>query len=520
MSFCLDDGAELLYGPASGSGVVDEPATAILHSMNLPNEPATRVFGTGLFTSADARNSIAVLPFLNMSADAENEYFCDGLAEELLNALAKIDDLKVAARTSSFSFKAKNINVSEIGRMLNVNTVLEGSVRKEGSNIRITVQLINAADGYHIWSERYDREMRSIFDVQDEITLSVVEALKLKLLSIEKDAVLKRYTENTEAYELYLKGRFHYQKYTPGDWLLGIDFLEQAIAKEPEYAPAYANLASVLAFCWYFDVLPRGETARRWLEASQRVLELDANLDEAHSSMARYHFYFERNWAAAELEFLRAIELNRDNAEIWQQYAIFLAVMGRKEEAMRRAIKARELDPLSMMNILQTGWVHLFAGRIDEVLEIGNRLLEMEPNFQFAYWQIGLGLLAKEMYEESLDAFQKAMALAPSPNILSHIGAICGDLGKTSEAAGIADRLIESRKQQPVSAYHIARVYGRMGDLDKAFEWLEISLKENDGELVFINVETRPSEPGTLGMAIRQDPRFQDILSRVGVPQS
>lgn len=526
LSFCLDDGSELLYGPASGSRSSAERATAILSESG---------FVAGGFPSGSQRtkflrnedgvaygisNSIAVLPFANLSADADNEYFCDGLAEELLYALAKIDDLKVAARTSAFSFKGKNVNVGEIGRILNVKTVLDGSVRREGPRVRITVQLINAADGYHIWSERYDREMSSIFDVQDEITLAVVEALKLKMLGNQKDAVLKRYTENTEAYELYLKGRFHYQKYTPEDWFKAIDFFEQAIAKEPEYAPAWANLASVLAYCWWFYVLPRPETSRRWLESNQRALELDPNLDDAHSTMARYHFYFERNWTLAEAEFLRALAINRDNAEVWQQYGIFLAVMGRKDEALNRARKAFELDPLSLMNNLQTGWVHLFSGHIDEVLETDRRLLEMEPNFQFAYWQRGLCFLAKKMYRESLDAFEKAMAIAPSPDILSHFGAVHGELGNLDEATKAVDALIEMRKRQPVAAYSIARVYSKMGRLDEAFEWLEVALQENDGELCFINVEITPSEPGTFGIEIRQDPRFADILDRVGLPQA
>lgn len=524
LSFCLEDGAALVHGVSAGSFETDEPRTAMLphagaaHAAFVSTGEKTDVLGRTSGSMSEVSNSIAVLPFANMSTDADNEYFCDGLAEELLFALARIDDLKVAARTSAFSFKGKNINVGEIGRVLNVKTVLEGSVRKEGSQVRITVQLVDALEGYHIWSERYDREMSSIFDVQDEITLAVVDALKLKLLGNQKDAVLKRYTDNTEAYELYLRGRFHYQKYTPGDWLKAIDFFEQALAREPEYALAHASLASVLAFCWFFDVLPPAETTAKWLASSERVLELDPDLDEGHGVMARYRFYYERNWDAAEREFLQALELNKDNAEIWQQYSIFLAVMGRKAEAIQNALKALELDPLSLMNNLQAGWVFLFAGDADKVLEIGNKLLDMDPNFHGAYWQIGLVHLAKEMLDEALEAFQRSLSLAPSPNLLSHVGAIYGDLGKIDEATRAADRLIEMRKQQPVAAYHIARVYGRMGDLDKAFEWLETSLQENDGELVFLNVEIRPGEPGTLGTAIRRDPRFEGVLRRVGLP--
>ena len=301
--------------------------------------------------------------------------------------------------------------------------------------------------------------------------------------------------------------------------MAAIDFLEQAIALEPEYAPAYASLASVYAYCWFFDVLPSVETAAKWLTATKRVLLLDPDLDEAHGIMARFHFYYERNWDAAEREFLKALQLNSVNAEIWQQYSVFLAVVGRKEKAIECAGKALELDPLSLMNNLQAGWVFLFGGDTERVLAICRRMLEMEPNFHGAYWQIGLVHISKNEFEQALEAFQKSFALAPTPNMLSHIGAIYGDLDKNEEAAAVADQLIELRKQQPVAAYHIARVYSRMGELDKAFEWLDTSLQENDGELAFLNVHIRPNEPGTFGMAIRRDPRFEKVLQRVGLPQ-
>jgi serine/threonine-protein kinase len=519
--YCLEDGAALIQGSVPSP---DEPQTAVLSQNGAAElsyslgDQKTEILRNTFDSFSAAANSIAVLPFANISADTDNEYFCDGLAEELLFALAKIDDLKVSARTSAFSFKGKNVNVAEIGKILNVRTVLEGSVRKEGPRVRITVQLINSADGYQIWSERYDREMNSLFEVQDEITLAVVDALKLKLLGTEKDAVLKRYTKKTEAYELYLKGRFHYQKYTPEDWLKAAAFFEEAIALEPEYALAYANLASVLAYCWYFNVLPPAETGAKWLAASIRVLELDGDLDEAHNSMARYHFYFERNWPAAEREFQKALELNSSNAENWQQYSMLLAVLGRNDEAIHHAEKAMRLDPLSLMNNLQAGWVFLFSGQTSKVLEIDEKLLEIDPNFHGAFWQIGLIRLAEQKLEEALASFQKSFALAPSPNLISHIGATYGDLGMIDEARSAADQLIKLRDRQPVAAYYIARVFSRMGEFDEAFKWLETSLKENDGELVFLNVQIRPGEPGTLGTAIRNDDRFADILRRVGLP--
>src|SRR5215207_5161556 len=235
LNFCLDDGTRL-NSPTD----VAEPVTAIMTSGS--GYRPTEVFPPPTIQRADSGNSIAVLPFVNMSADTENEYFCDGLAEELLNALAKIDDLKVAARTAAFSFRGKNVPMAEIGEALKVRTILEGSVRKSGSKLRITIQLINAADGYHIWSERYDRDLQDIFEVQDEIALAVVDALKVKLLAPEKQSLLKRHTDSAEAYQLYLRGRFFFYKRTPEGFQKAIVYFEKAIEIDPDYAVAVSGL--------------------------------------------------------------------------------------------------------------------------------------------------------------------------------------------------------------------------------------------------------------------------------------
>src|SRR2546429_4785842 len=245
-----------------------------------------------LRSGAEVRNSIAVLPFTNMSADPENEYFCDGLAEGLLNALAKIEELKVAARTSAFSFKGKNPNISDIGNTLGVRTVLEGSVRKSGNRLRITVQLISATDGYHLWSERYDREMKDIFDVQDEITLAVVDALKVKLLGEEKAVVLKRYIENTEAYELYLMGRYHFNKHTIEDWVKGIECFEKAIEIEPEYAPAYAQIGVTYVALSFFGLFPPHQTLPKGTAGVSPAPKIDGQLAEDHAALPDILFYY------------------------------------------------------------------------------------------------------------------------------------------------------------------------------------------------------------------------------------
>ncbi|HUE83518.1 MAG TPA: tetratricopeptide repeat protein [Pyrinomonadaceae bacterium] len=360
--YCLDDGNALLEGPARASSG-DEAATAIL------SEPPASGGGfdrgdeskTAILSSVEAQAaksaSIAVLPFANMSADAEYEYFCDGLAEELLNALAKIDDLKVAARTSAFSFKGKNINVNEIGRALGVNTVLEGSVRKAGDRVRITAQLINVADGYHVWSERYNSEMKDIFDVQDEITLAVVEALKIKLLGDERAAVLKRHTTSAEAHEFYLRGLSYFMRWTPEFFQKAIESFDQAIAIDPRYASAYAGLAEVYTemsfFAFHRGYMPKAR------EAARKALELDDMLGEAHKSLGVILMYYDRDYAGAEYEFKRAIALDPRNAHIHNWYGWYLGLMGRFDESLKELKRARELDPLSDMINFAIGTVSI-----------------------------------------------------------------------------------------------------------------------------------------------------------------
>jgi serine/threonine protein kinase/Tfp pilus assembly protein PilF len=467
---------------------------------------------------AEKVNSIAVLPFTNMSADAENEYFCDGLAEELLNALAKIENLKVAARTSAFSFKGKSASISEIGNTLGVKTVLEGSVRKSGNRLRITVQLINAADGYHLWSERYDREMKDIFDVQDEITLAVVDALKVKLLGEEKAVVLKRYIENTEAYELYLKGRYYYNKHTTEDWLKGIEYFEKAVEIEPEYAPAYAQIGICYVTLSHFGVLSPHETFPKGKAAVTRALEIDDQLAEGHSALANILFYYEWDWAAAEREFRRAARLNPNDANTRWRLGMLLVSRERFAEAIKEARRAVELDPLSLLANLYAGWIYLLADRPDRALKQVAQMIEIEPRFHGAYWLKGGVYLGQEKYEEAVDALEKSMALGGTPIVKSSLGCAYGLGGNRDEALRVLNELLETREKQYTTALNIARVYNGIGEIDSACEWLERSVEERNGEVVFLNVGTKSGTGNIWRKTLRTDPRYQDILRRIGLP--
>ena len=331
-------------------------------------------------STARALTSVAVLPFANMSADGDNEYFCDGLAEELLNALSKIDALKVAARTSAFSFKGKGADVGTMGRTLGVTNILEGSVRRSGNRLRVSVS-VNATDGYQLWSERYDREMRDIFELQDEITLAVVEALKLTLFGEQKAAVLRRYKERRGLRALP-EGPLPRLQVHRCRWQRAIEFFERAIAIEPSYALAHAGLSAARGCQWFFGILPAEQTIPQSKAAGSRALALDDALADTYLSLAILTFFYEWNWSGAEQQFRQCIALNPTNAEALSYYALFLTFAGRADEAIRLARKAIGLDPLAPLINMNAGWTYFGAGMLDEASQQAARMIESDPDFQ------------------------------------------------------------------------------------------------------------------------------------------
>lgn len=486
---------------ASSQPATDSSETAAPSLATSDTQPAT-----------SPTQSIAVLPFANISADEENEYFCDGLAEELLNALAKIDELKVAARTSAFSFKGKNTEAREIGKTLNVNTVLEGSVRKAGNRVRINVQLVNAADGYHLWSERYDREMKDIFDVQDEITLAVVDALKVKLLGAKKAAVLKRHTDNTEAYQLYLQGRFHYGKWTEEGFRKAIKCYEQALAHEPNYAPAFGGLAYCCYCLWWFGHLPPAESGSRAREAIAKALALDPALAEAQLTLANIKFYFEHDWLGAERNFKQALELSPNYVDAHLAYGLFLGVMGRQMEAVAQGMRALELDPLSLVTNINVGWIFWIVGQPDRILAQGRKLIELEPNFFGGHTLLNVGYWMLGDYEQAISNAQKAWILGDR-RALSSLGSGYGILGEQDKARQTLEELQALSAQRYIQRYDLAIVHAGLGEMDRAFELLEQAYEQREGILVFLK-QVDLHIPG-----LSADPRFADLLRRIGLPE-
>ena len=455
--------------------------------------------------------SIAVLPFVNMSADADNEYFCEGLAEELINSLAKLDGLRVAARTSAFSFKGKDADVQLIGSKLNVRAVLEGSVRKSGQRLRITAQLVDVANGYQIWSERYDREMRDVFDIQDEISLAITDVLKVKLLDTEMISLLRRRTQNPEAYQVYLLGRYYLNKYTEEGGRKAVEYFDQAIAIEPDYALAYSGLADAYRRLWFFGFLRPAEAVPRWRAAIAKAIQLDAGLAAAHISMGSLKSLHDWDWQGAEEDLKRGIALNPQNPNAHETYGYLLISTARAEESIAAFHRALEMDPLSLPLNMNLGFIFSYANQYDRAIEQGRRVIELEPQFHGGYTVIGYALSGKEMYAEAQEYLRKSIALGGGAMALNILTFTNGRLGRLEEAREGLAKLLEIKKQRFIPAYFIAALYSSFDDPEKVFEWLEEAYKERNGFLTFINCE-HAFEP------FHSDPRYRNLLQRLGLP--
>ena len=510
--FCLDDGERLLDGPAS----MEEPSTLLISDAG--SDPSGSSFGESLpgnnervdIPKSDDGNSIAVLPLVNTSSDSENEYFCDGLADELTSALAKIDGLKVAARTSTFRFKGANTDIVEIGQKLGVRSVLEGSVRKFGGRLRISIQLVNVTDGYHLWSERYDRELKDIFEIQDEITLSVVRALKLKLFGGKRAEVLKRYTDNAEAYQHYLRGRYYYASRTKEDLIKGIDSFEQAVKVDPGFALAYAWIADAYASMPAYPYLASNEAFPRSQAAAKRALEIDPSLAEAHTAMAYSLAVFDWDWIGAEREFQRAIELDPDGYETHYRYGLlYLAVTGRHSEAIAEMQRALEIEPLSLITGANLVAVYLYAGENEMALAQARTTYELDPDFLVGRYFLGLAYSVNGMYAQAIDLCETVLRTDPANQLMLRVaGHAHAGSGRHREAENVIAKFNQIADTQYVVSYYQAAIYSSLGDTDQAFARLENAFAQRDWELHRLKVDP-------FMQPLRSDPRFKEMLERL-----
>jgi len=453
--------------------------------------------------AALAQPSVAVLPFANLSADPDQEYFCDGMAEEIINSLAQLDKLRVVARTSSFAFKGKNEDIREMGRQLGVETLLEGSVRRAGDRLRVTTQLINVADGCHLWSERFDREMEDVFAIQDEISLAVTDALKLRLLGEEKRKVVKRHTEDFKAYRAYLKGRYHWFIRSSESIEKAIEYLKEAVAIDPEYALAYAGLADCYGVLPIYRPVAPEEVYPKAKAAAMKALELDDSLAEAHAAQACIMSNYEWDWAGAEREIRQAVELNPGYATAYQWAAEGLIALGRFDEAVEVMNKARELDPLSLFMNARVGMAFYYARRYDEAKAILETTLEVDPSFAQARYFLSLVYSMEERYEEAIE-------IIPEESFRAWVAVLHALNGNTDKARDVMDDVLSRGS----SRYHWPSVRASfcfaLGDLDGCFEWLEKAVEEKDPRLQ--NMVRSPFTD-----SLRDDPRFNVILEKMGL---
>jgi TolB-like protein/Flp pilus assembly protein TadD len=455
-------------------------------------------------------DSIAVLPFVNQNHDPETEYRSDGLTESIINSLTQLQNLRVIARSSVFRYKGKETDPMAVGKELGVRAVLTGRMLQHGDELSISAELVDVRENKQLWGEQYERRVSGLLAVQREIAKEISSNLRLKLSGAEQSRVTKHYTENPEAYQLYLKGRFYWNKRTSEGYKKATEHFEQAIEKDPSYALAYAGLADCYSLLGRFGVSPPKEVMAKAKAAAVKALEIDDQLAEAHASLSQIKRNYDWDFQGGEQEIGRAIELkpNYAIAHFWN--AISLAEVGRHAEAMASIRRAQELDPLSLIISGDTGMILYLARRYDEAIEQCRRTLEMDQNFFRARLWLGRAYEQKGMYEEAIAEFLKARQLDDNPITLAFIGHAYAASGKRSDALKVLDQLKQLSKQVYVDSYYVAAIHAALEEKDQAFELLEKAYVERSGWLSRLKVD--PIFDG-----LRSDPRFQDLLRRIGL---
>jgi serine/threonine protein kinase/Flp pilus assembly protein TadD len=492
--------------------VVDEALTRALSRTPVDRFPTAAEFAEALrgtkSASAPKPKAIAVLPLANMSADPENEYFSDGMTEEIINALAKVPGLQVASRSSCFAFKGKQVDIREAGEKLGVASVLEGSVRKVGNRIRITAQLISVENGYHLWSETYDRQLEDVFAIQDEISRAIVDALKLRLGSDTDLLVVP--TKNLEAYNLYLKARFFYHRFTEPSLRKSLEFYQRVLLQEPGYARAYAGMAD--SWCALADdwVAP-DDAYSRAKAASNRALQYDPELTEAMTSLGKVLSWYEWDFAGAEQQLRRAVLLSPNYAEAHWTFGSVLPQVGLLEQAIEEMRKALTLDPLDAKASRWLSRFMLFAGDLAGAIAQNQKTIELDANYFLAYIDTGSAYLALGDAEKALEWFRRGQALENA--VRSYDACIVralAPLGRRDEAEEIMSRLDEESRQHYVRAEILAMGYAALGDLDRAFGCLERAFQARSAGLIYLHLD-----PGYA--PLRSDTRFADLVRRIGL---
>jgi len=464
--------------------------------------------GVAVSPSAVAQKSIAVLPFVNMSADKNDEYLSDGMTEELINVLAKVPGLRVPGRTSCFAFKGKNEEdiFRKVGDQLRVGTVLEGSVRKVGDKLRVTAQLINVSDGYHLWSKDYDGDVKDVLNFQSNVAEQVVQALRVQLGTETARVLSKKPTENPEAHRLYLLGRYEFAKYTQAGWNNAIRYYEEALRLDPDYALAYCGLADNYAYMGSV-VMPEKEAIAKEKEFAQKALELDPELAEAHMSLAVV-LVGAYDWRNALKEFDRALELNPNLAFAYELQAWTVNGLGRFDEAIAKTRKAVELDPLNPFYQMSLSFFQYWARQYDDAIPQARKTLAMDPNSAISHVLLGLSFLKKGDTAGAIAELQKSKAPDPGAwyqGFLGYAYAISGDRAKAEQALRELEELAE---RQYVSPTAFATIYLGLGQKEKCLDWLEKSYQQQDSACWYLKIDQ-------IYDSVRNEPRFQALVQKV-----
>jgi TolB-like protein/class 3 adenylate cyclase/lipoprotein NlpI len=460
-----------------------------------------------LLGRSEDRKSVAVLPFVNMSSDKENEYFSDGITEDLITALSKVSGLHVAARTSSFAFKGKNEPIENIGAQLHVGAVLEGSVSKAGNQVRITAQLINTADGYHLWSDSYDRELQDIFAVRSQVAQTVAKALQVTLGAGERQRLEQKPTEDLEAYQLYLKGRRAAE--TLNDWGTAMRYLQQAIARDPDYALAYVGLAGY--YVWADDwAMSPDEALPRAREAAEKALQLDPSLAEAHVWLGVVRLWYNRDFEAARHEFQTALTLQPYLASAHEWYGAYAVGVGQIDEGLAESRRAVELDPLAPHTNTFLGFNFYFARRNEAAIKQLRTAVAIDPGYSWAHEWLGRAYGRAGRFSEAVTELRIAQEISASPEIESVLGRVYADGGDRLEATKVLNHLRERMRDEFISSAYVATILVGLGETDEAIVALAQAEEQHSYYVMWWKVDP-DLDP------LRSDPRFTALLKKVGL---
>ena len=496
--------------PSSGTkrqrGVIATLATVVLISV------AVAAYYLYSARAGKAIDSVAVLPFVNAGGDSNTEYLSDGISETLINSLTQLQQLRVVARHTAFRYKGKEIDPQTVGRELNVRAVLMGRVRQLGDTLNIQVDLVDVTTGAQLWGNDYERKIADVLAVKQEIAREVTENLRLRLSGEEQKRLVKRDTTNAEAYQLYLKGRFSWNKYTEEGFRKSIENFKQAVEKDPAYALAYSGLADSYSLLGELSVAPPKESFPQARAYAEKALVLDETLADAHLSLGIVKLLYEWDWPAAEKELRRAKELDPNNPQVYHFYGHYLQSVGRVEEAINETKRGVELDPTSLIISAELGWAYYCARQYDQAISQDRKTLELDPNFIYTSWVIAQSYEQTGRFQESVAELKRARTIdANWPYIIAELGYTYAASGERSQAEIILQQLKERAAREYIDAILIANIYVGLGQKDQAFAWLEKAYQERSGLMPWVKGEPK-WDP------LRGDARFADLLRRISLP--